>query len=247
MSDGVDVPVADAAAEDLSVVDAERLREGLAWVREQPVGERQAAARRLGSALRTVIDQVAATMAETAVLERAASQVESLVALLAAQPAGRAFEGFAEAANAGRSLSFFDWSPLAGVANPLAPPIELDVVGEIVVGTVRFGHAYEGPPGCVHGGYIAAGFDDVLGMTQSLSGQVGMTGTITVRYRHPTPLNVPLRFEGRLDELRGRKVLTSATLAAGDLITAEATAVFISVGAERFVGGHLGGQRDERS
>ena len=34
--------------------------------------------------------------------------------------------------------------------------------------TPRFGAAYEGPPGSVHGGIIAAAFDEVLGMTQSL-------------------------------------------------------------------------------
>ena len=43
-------------------------------------------------------------------------------------------------------------------------------------GPGRVGPAYEGPPGCVHGGFIAAAFDEVLGSTQSLSGSPGMTG-----------------------------------------------------------------------
>ena len=54
-----------------------------------------------------------------------------------------------------------------------------------MVGTATFGAAYEGPPGCVHGGFVAAAFDEVLGSTQSLSGEPGMTGRLTVNYRSP--------------------------------------------------------------
>ena len=62
----------------------------------------------------------------------------------------------------------------------------------MIKGTVTFGSAYEGPPGHVHGGYVAAAFDELLGMTQSLGGMPGMTGTLTVRYRRPTPLRTEL-------------------------------------------------------
>jgi acyl-coenzyme A thioesterase PaaI-like protein len=99
---------------------------------------------------------------------------------------------------------------------------------------VRFGAAYEGPPGCVHGGFIAAAFDEVLGLTQSLSGQAGMTGTLTIKYRKPTPLHTELRFEGRLDSINGRKVQASAKLYAGDTVTAEGTGLFIAISSEKF-------------
>ena len=98
------------------------------------------------------------------------------------------YEGFAEAANAGEPFGFFDHSPMLGRANPLAPPIRLWLEGDRILGTATFGAAYEGPPGCVHGGYVAAAFDEVLGSTQSLSGSPGMTGRLTVHYRKPTPL-----------------------------------------------------------
>ena len=65
---------------------------------------------------------------------------------------------------------------MIGRANPLAPPIALELDDDRIVGRVTFGAAYEGPPGCVHGGYVAAAFDEVLGATQSLSGAPGMTG-----------------------------------------------------------------------
>ncbi len=56
-----------------------------------------------------------------------------------------------------------------------------------VIGHANFGVAYEGPPGYVHGGIIAAAFDEVLGMAQSLTGNPGMTGTLSIRYRRPDP------------------------------------------------------------
>lgn len=145
-----------------------------------------------------------------------------------------------EPANSGDPHAFFDHSPLIGLANPLAPPLRLAVQGARVVGTARFGAAYEGPPGCVHGGYIAAAFDEVLGMAQSLGGRPGMTGTLTVRYRRPTPLRTDLRFEATLDGTERRKIFTSGRLydATTDEVTAEAEAIFISVDfskiAERF-------------
>jgi len=67
------------------------------------------------------------------------------------------------------------------------------------------------------------------------SGNGGMTGTLTVRYRRPTPLHAPVEFEARLDRVEGRKNFTSGVLKGPDgEVTAEADAVFISVPAERF-------------
>ena len=93
---------------------------------------------------------------------------------------------------------------------------------------------YEGPPGCVHGGFIAAGFDEMLGFAQSLSGQPGMTGRLLVSYRSPTPLHQPVRYEGRVDRVEGRKIFTVATLHHGDTLCAEAEGLFISMKPEVF-------------
>ena len=144
-------------------------------------------------------------------------------------PRRRPFEGFPEAANAGDPHAFFDHSPFAGRANPLAPPIEMEIAEDKVIARVNYGAAYEGPPGSVHGGHIAAAFDEVLGMAQSLGGQPGMTGTLTIRYRKPTPLHADIRIEAWITNMEGRKTFTKGTMYAGDLVTAEADAVFISV------------------
>jgi acyl-coenzyme A thioesterase PaaI-like protein len=213
---------------------AERLAAELAAIRVGTGDDRQVAARRVGEAVRTVIDLMTATTASAEVLLEAAETMSEVVDLLSGHGSNRRYEGLAEASGLGHDVAFFDWSPQLGLSNPLAPPIYVDIQDGIVIGKVSFGSAYEGPPGCVHGGSIAAAFDEILGLTQSLSGQVGMTGTLTVRYRQPTPLHTDLRFEGRLDGLSGRKVLTSSKLYAGEALTAEATGLFVTITPERF-------------
>jgi acyl-coenzyme A thioesterase PaaI-like protein len=97
----------------------------------------------------------------------------------------------------------------------------------------------------VHGGWIAAAFDEVLGFTQSLTGHPGMTGTLTIRYRRPTPLHTELRFRGRVDRVEGRKIFTSATLHAGADLCAESDGIFVRVDFERFA--ELAKQRAARA
>ncbi len=130
--------------------------------------------------------------------------------------------------------AFFDHSPFIGLANPLSPPMSLDYTADRVAGRVTFGSAYEGPPGCVHGGYVAAAFDELLGATQSLSGTQGMTAHLEVDYRRPTPLNTPLELEGWLDRREGRKIWARATLSADGELRAEAEALFIAFDPEKF-------------
>jgi acyl-coenzyme A thioesterase PaaI-like protein len=116
--------------------------------------------------------------------------------------------------------------------------------GDSVVATGTFGAAYEGPPGCVHGGFVAAAFDEVLGATQSMSGFPGMTAHLEVDYRSPTPLHTELRFEGVIERIDGRKIHTRATLYAGDRLCAESYGLFISMNPEKFA--TLMAEREER-
>jgi acyl-coenzyme A thioesterase PaaI-like protein len=204
-------------------------------VTEEELTPRQVEMRRLADAMRTVIVRLVATGAPEDALRAAADDLARIAAEFEQYPHGSLYEGFAEAANAGgTAAAFFDHSPLIGRANPLAPPIRISVEGHDVIGTATFGQAYEGPPGCVHGGFLAAAFDEVLGATQSLSGRPGMTGTLTIRYRNPTPLHTELRFVGEFVKAEGRKIFTEGRVYAGDLMTAEAEGLFISIGEERF-------------
>jgi acyl-coenzyme A thioesterase PaaI-like protein len=205
------------------------------WVRsQQPATGRRAEAHRLATAMRRVIDHLVQVAAPEENLRAAADALEKYAERLAQYPVSRVYEGFAETANAGDTSAFFDHSPLIGLANPLAPPIRVAVVDDKVVGHANFGVAYEGPPGYVHGGLLAAAFDEVLGMAQSLTGNPGMTGTLSIRYRKPTPLLTELVFEARVTKIEGRKILTHGTVSADGVVTAEAEGLFIAIGHERF-------------
>lgn len=213
---------------------AARLGEALTAIRA-PAGEPAVeAAREVGETLRRLIDRLTATSAPPEILAQAAKRLEQVRELLQPFDSVRRYEGSSEASGLSHDRAFFDWSPQLGLSNPLAPPIHVGVEDGVVVGEARFGIAYEGPPGCVHGGYIAAAFDEVLGLTQTLSGKVGMTGTLTVKYRRPTPLYTDLRFEGRVESVSGRKVFTAGRLVAEGELTAEASGLFITITPDHF-------------
>lgn len=222
--------------------DAKRTRTWLgSWERDAlPASGLWAERRRLARAMREVIERLTTSDAPEAELRTAAERLEQYAEHLATHPRRDRYEGVSESATAGglggepEGGGHFDYSPLIGRANPLAPPIAMRSEESEVHGRVRFGSAYEGPPGCVHGGFVSASFDEVLGYAQVLSGSPGMTGTLTVRYRSPTPLHTDLVFRAWLDRVEGRKIFTKGTLHAGERLCAEAEGIFISVDVARF-------------
>ena len=136
-------------------------------------------------------------------------------------------------------VSFLDRSPIMGAINPIAVPMMIttstDENGRInIVGSVTFSSAYEGPPGCVHGGVIAAHFDEVCGVAQSTTGNPGMTVNLTIDYRAPTPLNKPLEFRAHVASTEKRKIIIEASLHHGETICAEAKGIFVSMRPEIF-------------
>lgn len=188
--------------------------------------------------VRAVVSELLSTSASIDDLRAAHQHVANAVALLGQREHDGNFEGASEAALAAVG-SFLDRSPLIGAINPLAVPMQVatepDDTGEtIAVGRVCFGVAYEGPPGCVHGGFIAAAFDEVLGVAQSMSGNPGMTVNLAIDYRSPTPLHQPLVFRGRIERIDGRKISTTGTLHHGDTLCAEASGLFVSMRPEVF-------------
>ena len=129
---------------------------------------------------------------------------------------------------------FSDRSPFYGLMNPLSMPMEMgrdESVGEFgaITGDVVFTEPYEGPPGHCHGGFIAAAFDEVLGMAQSLTGRPGMTGKLSITYRSPTPLHTTIAFRGWVERVDGRKIFTKGTAHNGDTLCAEAEVLFLSM------------------
>ncbi len=202
---------------------------------DESLSPRRGALKDLADATRLLMDRLVATNATEDVIAAATAEIHSAAERFANFQQDRLY-GFSEAANAGaRENPLFDHSPMIGIANPLAPPMTIREVDGVLVADVWFGQAYEGPPGCVHGGYVACAFDEVLGATQSLSGAPGMTGTLAVRYERPTPLQTALRFEGRLVGVERRKIFVEGACYAGETLTATAKGTFIAMQPGKFL------------
>ena len=206
-------------------------------VQTQPVSDLDRARADLAEEVRAMIREIFTTQATPDEVRRVHELVRAGVAALAAGAHGVA-DGVGEAALIERGRNFLARSPVMGSINPLAMPLAITVIGEgasaAVEGRVTFSNAYEGAPGCVHGGFVASTFDEVLGVAQSASGNPGMTVNLTVDYRSPTPIKRELVFRGWCEKVEGRKIFTRGTVHAGDTLCAEATGLFVSMRPELF-------------
>ncbi|WP_182347097.1 PaaI family thioesterase [Tomitella gaofuii] len=114
-----------------------------------------------------------------------------------------------------------------GLRNPIAPPLEFVKGDDGTVSADFFlRRGYEGPPGLTHGGISALILDQVLGYTATVNGCPGMTGTLTLRYRNPTPLG-SLHAEARVDRIEGIKAFVVGHISDGDVVCVEAEGIFI--------------------
>jgi acyl-coenzyme A thioesterase PaaI-like protein len=189
--------------------------------------ELAAAVRRITSAMVTLPLADADIEAATVIVHEVAERLEN-----AAGPGRRPR---AQPDPVGDAQEFFPTSPVIGFANPVAPPVVVEAVNGELHGSAWFDYQYEGPPTCVHGGVIAMVFDEMLGAANILSGNPGMTGTLTIRYRKPTPLLLPLHLEARFVRREGRKIFTTGTIHHGDVLTAEAEGIFIELIPQKFM------------
>ncbi len=192
----------------------------------------------LTAELRALAEALAVKHLDPEALSEAAALVRRARALVDGPPRSRwyddaqglAGEEFTRVAR----LAYQEQSPIRGLLNPVAPPLtttfeEREDGTPVVRGTATLSASYEGPPHGVHGGWVAALFDEVLGNAQHLAGVRGVTASLTVKYRHVTPLDEPLRFEAWIHERSGKRIVAHATCHAGDTLTAEADALFIAV------------------
>jgi acyl-coenzyme A thioesterase PaaI-like protein len=161
---------------------------------------------------------------DAATVTELADETRSLAERVAALP--RLPGGPADAG--GDDARLLERSGITGASNPLSAPLHIWLDGDRVVGWAEYAHQYEGPPGCVHGGFVAAAFDDLLGAAQTLSGIAGFTGTLTIRMLRPTPLLRRIDYEGGVTKVEGRKIFAwGRALHAGELV-AEAEGLFVA-------------------
>jgi hypothetical protein len=196
------------------------------------VRRRRAAVAELAEALRGLIEQAVATEVAEDDLRRVAAQIREATIPLSLRTRGRGQLPSADDLPDGIRM----YNPVTGSGSALAPPLHIELAGDMVVGTCTLGLAYEGPPTCVHGGVSAMLLDQLLGYTASAAGHPGMTVQLDTTYRAPVPLQAPLRLTARMTEVTGRRATvrgTIATAAEPDTVLVEARGIFVGLRPEQ--------------
>jgi len=192
--------------------------------------------RALAAQMRLLAAAVMLTRADEAAMARALDRLVEAAAEIDGEARTGRYEGVAGLAPGPDPSNDAVWETHAmfGPCNPLAPPVTVQEGAGRIDAEVTFGAAYEGGPGSVYGGSIAAAFDAVLGRAVISSGRLGVTRSLTVRYLRPTPLRVPLRLVSEIGAVTGRDVLVRGRLWNDGTVTCEAEAVFTCVEPERY-------------
>ena len=193
------------------------------WQQRQQLG---AALRELGN----LLCSRAVTDADLAELTRSVQSFNARQSLL---PLVEGRKGWADMGVGGDldQLSH-EISPLIGKSSAVGPELKIWLENGEGCARVTCDWRFEGPPRCLHGGYVAALFDEFLGWVQMFSGGAGATKNLSVTYHKPTPLNVELVLKARLLSVEGRKIRVVGEMYAGETLTASAEGLFISFGSE---------------
>ena len=117
---------------------------------------------------------------------------------------------------------YLDHGRAIGSYNPCFPEYEIRVEGETAWGTVSFPLAYEGPPGWVHGGFLAVFFDCAIQHHNCDFGVAGKTTSLRVEFRRPTPIQETLAFQVERSS-DARRITSRARIELGGEVLCRAT------------------------
>ena len=194
---------------------------------------RRAAVGELGTALRDLVDAAVRTEVSVAELGAATEAARELAARLRAETRGLHDIAAVDDPAIGERW----YSPVYGPGNPVAPPmVATQTADGRATGSVTLGKPHEGPPGLVHGGVVATLLDHVLARAVRAAGRGGLTATLTVTYRRPVHLGVPLVATAEIGTTEGRRTTATARLVAEDdpaTTLAEAEGLFVALRPER--------------
>lgn len=188
--------------------------------------------RALADAIRDLIDATVTTDAPASVTADVARRVDELTALLRSHTPEVAYPRFVFTPDDIEETPLADRMPfdaVIGAYNPIALPVDVTVVDGKALGRARFTTPFEGPPGCVQGGVIAATFDIVLSAANRAAQAAGPTVSLAMRYRRPTLLHRDLVVECEVAETDGRRTRSVGRIVQDGRVTVEAEGVFAVV------------------
>jgi hypothetical protein len=130
-----------------------------------------------------------------------------------------------------------------GAYNPAFPEYEFDRIdAESAEGRVTFPVVYEGPPGLVHGGFLAVFFDCVIQHQNCATALSGKTRSLNVTFRRPTPILTELRFDIARAEV-DRGVTSTARLLLGDEVLCIGEVNTLALSPDKLTGFNFGKRR----
>lgn len=189
--------------------------------------------RRIGTALKDITERMVRTDMPESVLEEIAGQLEAVSARCGeykSRSQMRIYERlFARTATRQDVLDILDYEIFTGLSTPISPPMKLWLDGDLVRGRVNLGLTFQGPPGRVHGGVIAAMLDVLMAKTQDISKTMGVTGTLNIRYIKGTPINTDIDMEARILRTDGRKLFCEGRFFVNGEQTVHAEGVWIAM------------------
>lgn len=142
---------------------------------------------------------------------------------------------------------YLDHATDIGAFNPCFPEYGFDHLdAEAASGRVSFPLVYEGPPGLVHGGFLAVFFDCVIQHQNCLAGLSGKTRSLSVTFRRPTPVLTELRFDiARSEGERG--ITSTARLLLDDEVLCIGEVSTLALSPDKLTGHRFGKRRAERT
>ncbi len=149
--------------------------------------------------------------------------------------------------DSGSRRVYLDHATDIGAFNPCFPEYRFDSLDATTAsGRVTFPLVYEGPPGLVHGGFLAVFFDCVIQHQNCLVGLSGKTRSLNVTFRRPTPVLTDLRFDIARSEV-DRGITSTARLLLDDEVLCIGEVNTLAQTPEKLTGFRFGQRRAEKS
>jgi hypothetical protein len=142
---------------------------------------------------------------------------------------------------------YLDHATDIGAFNPCFPEYHFDHFdAETASGRVAFPLVYEGPPGLVHGGFLAVFFDCVMQHQNCLAGLSGKTRSLKVTFRRPAPVLTDLRFDIARSEIE-RGITSTARLLLDDEVLCIGEVNTLAQTPDKLTGFRFGKRRAEQT
>ena len=189
-------------------------------------------------------------------LEHAHPTVDAIVAQIsdwehelsaAAPPDSAPRISFDESDAGGSRRVYLDHATDIGAFNPCFPEYRFDHLdADTAFGQATFPLVYEGPPGLVHGGFLAVFFDCVIQHQNCLVGLSGKTRSLNVAFRRPTPVLTDLRFDITRSEVE-RGITSTARLLLDDEVLCIGEVNTLAQTPDKLTGFRFGKRRAEKT